>query len=117
MGDTDEPITFKVDYGLKMMQPQSFAGLKIVVSDNVPDDQVLTFGEQTIVGRRAYEALRNSIADLGGAATDATEAVARVGKTMGKMIDQHFYDTLAGTLIDPNPEQTAMERNPLWGAF
>lgn len=121
MGDTvtadDILESFKVNYGLAVQRPQSFAGIKIIVSDNVPDGQILTFGEDTIVSRTTYAKLKDQIAEIGSTTAEATDAMQRMGKVMSGIIEKQLYGALAGTPLDPNPEQTEMERSALWGQF
>lgn len=107
----------KVNYGLKVMQPQSYAGIKLVVSDQVPDDKAYVVGDQTLVSAKMFNALKTAAANLGATADEATDAFKRFGSVMSKRLDDQIYGALAGTALDTHPEQTEMERSALWGQF
>jgi hypothetical protein len=113
-------VPLQVNYGMQVLNPlpaTTFHGMEVVVSDHVKDDESFIVQGKTIMGRAAFDALKQAALKLGTTAEHAADAMAYMGASMREVADKAIYDTLRGTPLDTNPEQTEMEESPLWGAF
>lgn len=106
--------------GLAVRDPKpmaKIAGMEVVVSPHVQSDQAIVVGGKAIVSRVVFVALTDTFSRMGATTAEAAETVERMGSIIRSKIDDQLYETLRGTALDTNPEQTEMEECSLWGSF